>query len=123
MVSGRLVYSVVSVVLIAVIIVGWAAFGISQVRSPSVYTGQVVDIEVDKGILFRTSQVHLKTHLRSSDSQTFCIHPDNQDEQVQILRDALRNESRVSIEYSRPLWVPINDCDVGLSIVGRIEVA
>lgn len=96
--------------------------GIGQMRAPSDYTGQVVDVEHNKGIIWRTSQLKMKTHRRSSAVETFCLHPKNHEEQLSVVREALRQGYRVQVEYSRPLIVPIWECKTGTSIVRDVEI-
>lgn len=96
--------------------------GISDYRAPSDYTGQVVDLEVERGLVFQTTQAHLKTHRRSSEAETFCVHPSNHDEQLPQLREALQNGSRVTVTYSRPRYIPIWECESGTSIIREVEV-
>lgn len=96
--------------------------GLSSQRGESTYTGQVVDVEVEKGVVFQTTQGKLKTHRRSSTVETFCVHPSNHDDQVPKLKQALERGDRVRITYSRPLYVSIWDCEAGTSIIRDVEV-
>ncbi|WP_276273626.1 hypothetical protein [Haloarcula litorea] len=74
----------------------------------------MVDTEIDKGFIFRTSQVHLKTHPRSSAVEEFCLVSDKQEQKAE---QYLRNQQKVTVTYSRPLWVSPFTCDAQLSIV------
>ena len=117
-----LLYAAAFVALAAVICVGVVLLaGVSEVRQPSDYTGNVVDIENEKGIIFRTTQAHVKTDRRSSEHETFCVHPDNR-EQLDTLRDGLQTDNRVTIEYSRPLYVPVWVCQSGTAIIDEVTI-
>lgn len=96
--------------------------GIDATRGESTYTGEAVDSENERGLIFQTTQIHLKTDDRSSEAETFCVHPDNRDEQVDVLREAARGDDRVTITHSRPYFVPIWECEAGTSIVRDVEV-
>jgi hypothetical protein len=109
-------------VALAILIVMALVAGIGAVRHESQYTGQVVDIENEKGIILQTSQAHLKTDSRSSEHETFCIHPDNR-EQLEPLRQTLRDGQRVTITYERPMYVPVWTCQSGTSIITDIDVS
>lgn len=89
-------------------------------RGESTYTGYVVDTEIDRGIVFRTSQVYLKTHPRSSAVEAFCLNSDDLEQKAQ---DYLNDEQKVTVTYSRPLWVNPMNCEGGLSIVQSFEEA
>lgn len=91
--------------------------GISAARGESTYTGYIVDTEINKGILFRTSTAHLKTHFRSSAHESFCLPTE---ELAQQAKQFQREEQKVRITYSRPLWVPPTKCDGGLSLIRDI---
>ncbi|WP_042666111.1 hypothetical protein [Haloferax sp. ATB1] len=97
------------------------AAGVGSARAPSDYGGYVVDVEEDRGMLLRTTQIKMKTHPRSSSVETFCV-VDGDDEKLATARSALRNESRVTVEYHRPLWVPPWECQPGTSLVDDVEV-
>lgn len=89
-------------------------------RGESTYTGYVVDTEIDKGLIFRTSQVKMKTHPRSSAVEAFCLPTEEFEEQaIQSLQD----QEPVTVTYSRPLWVNPMQCDGGLSIVKSFSEA
>lgn len=80
----------------------------------------MVDTEIDKGLVFRTSQVHLKTHPRSSTVEEFCLPTTDLEQQAQ---GYLTQEQKVTVTYSRPLWVNPMTCDGGLSLVKSFEDA
>jgi hypothetical protein len=88
--------------------------GFGSMRGESTYTGYVVDAEIDKGLIFRTSTVHMKTHPRSSAVEEFCLPTGEFEEEAE---QALQDQEPVSVTYSRPLWVNPMTCDGGLSIV------
>ena len=69
---------------------------------------------MDKGLIFRTSQVHLKTHPRSSAVEEFCLVNEQQEQKAE---EYLRNQQKVTVTYSRPFWVNPFTCEGGLSIV------
>lgn len=118
--SQKVGIGLVAVVVVALLLYGF--LGLSATRGASTYTGQVVDIEHEKGLFLKTSQVHLKTNLESSEAETFCVHPSEVDEHLPILRRALRNNQQVTISYSRPLWVSPSECQSGLSMVDDVEI-
>lgn len=95
--------------------------GVDAARGESQYAGQVVDVEVDRGYVFQTTQALVKTDRRSSTTETFCVHPSNR-EQIQTLKSALNEGDRVRITYSRPLFVPVWTCEPGTSIIRDVEV-
>lgn len=110
-----------------VLIIGFLGFGIasaaglSNARAPSEYSGHVVDVEQDRGTVFRTTQLNMKTHPQASSSETFCIQ-DGDEEILETAKNATRNNDRVTIEYSRPYFVWIGDCESDTSIVQDITV-
>lgn len=112
----------VAALAITLVVSGVLISGFGSSRAESQYTGQVVDIENEKGVVLQTTQANLKTNPRSSEHETFCIHPDNR-EQLQPLRESLRNGQRVTITYDRPLYVPVWTCKGGTSIITDIEVS
>lgn len=113
---------VVLFLAVFVVIPGLLGFmGISSMRAESTYTGYVVDVEHDKGVLFRTSQIHLKTHPRSSAVEEFCIHPSNEKEQLEKARQYLQQGEKVDVTYHRPLYVSHWQCEAGLSLVDSLD--
>lgn len=108
------------VLLILAVVVG-SLGGVSAARGESAYTGQVVDLENERGLVFQTTQVHLKTDSQASSSEVFCVHPDSRDEHFDELREAASSGDRVTITYSRPYVVPIWQCQSGTSIVRDVE--
>jgi len=109
------------VVLLLFIVGGAVAtqiFGVGTPRGQSTYTGYVVDAEIDKGIVFRPSTIHLKTDQQASSVEEFCLVNKEQEDKA---RQLSRNQTQVTVTYSRPLAVPIWKCQSGLSIVESIE--
>lgn len=113
---------IIACVLLFVGTVAASTLGVSSARGESQYTGVVVDVEEDKGLVFRTSQAHVRTDERASQTETFCVHPDSKEEQIPDLRSALNDQTRVTITYERPRVVPIWTCESGTSIITNIEV-
>lgn len=93
-------------------------FGFGQARGESTYTGYIVDTEIDRGYIFRTSTAHLKTHFRSSAHEAFCLPTDKMAQRAKELQAA---EQKVQITYSRPVWVSPATCDGGLSLIREIN--
>lgn len=96
--------------------------GVGDQRATSQYTGEVVDLENERGVLLRTTQVHLKTDAQASSSETFCVIDENRDEQLPVLRDAARNGHTVTVTYERPLYVPLWECEKDTSIIRDVEI-
>ncbi len=96
----------------------FTSLGFGSARGQSTYTGYVVDAEIDKGLLFRTSTVHLKTHPRASAVEEFCLPTDEFEKQASTY---LQDQQRVKVTYSRPYWVHPMTCSGGLSLVRSFE--
>lgn len=115
--------TITGIVVVAVILAALTLLaGLGSERHESQYSGQVVDVENQKGLILQTSQAKLKTDSRSSQHETFCIHPDNR-EQLDPLQKALRDGDRVTITYERPRYVPVWTCQQETSIITDIEVS
>lgn len=113
----------VVLVVVVVVLYGFYLFlGVSHARGDSQYTGVVVDVEEDSGYIWKTTEVHIRTSEYSSETETFCVHPTNEDEQVPTFRQALKDGERVTVTYNRPLYVPRQECQAGLSIVQNVTV-
>lgn len=97
--------------------------GVSSARAESEYTGHVVDVVEDKGIVYRPSWVNMKTSPRSSDIQQYCIHPDDEARLLPKFYEAMEGGYRVTVTYSRPVWVSPFDCPSGTSIIQDIRRA
>lgn len=108
------------VVLVVAAVAGFAGF--AEQRGESTYSGVVVDFENERGFVFKTTQAHLKTNPESSSGETFCVHPENRDRQVEVLREAARDGSVVTVTYSRPYFVPPWECESGISIIRDVEI-
>lgn len=119
---GAVVAALAIVATVVFMAVGVAVQGIGEQRSTSDYSGHVVDVENQRGIVLQTTQIHLKTDKESSNAETFCVHPDNRDEQLPKLRQAVNSGDRVTVTYSRPLYVPVWTCEAGTSIIRNVEV-
>ena len=107
--------------LVVLYVIGQAGFG--DARGESLYTGYVVDTEVDKGVIFRTTTVHLKTNLDASSVESFCVKPEPEEDLLENLQEHQRNQDKVQIEYSRPYWVSPFGCSSGLSLVRDASTA
>lgn len=94
--------------------------GVGEPRGESTYTGYVVDVEHDRGYIFRTSQLMIKTDTESSIAETFCL---NSEQDVENAKTYLEDQEKIQVEYSRPLWVNPFQCQSGLSIVNNMELA
>jgi hypothetical protein len=109
--------------ILAILFIGPIAFsvsGIGSVRGQSTYTGVIVDTEIDKGIFFRPSTAHLKTHVRASLHESFCL-PTGELEQKAMQYQ--KQGQKVRITYSRPLWVSPTECERSLSLVREMKPA
>lgn len=106
---------IATVGLTAILIISMMGFG--SARAPSEYTGVVADAEIDRGIVFRTSQARVKTDAESSTFEEFCI-PDGYEARF---RELATTQEKVTITYSRPLIVPKWKCQNGLSIVQDVQ--
>lgn len=104
-------------VSVLVLLIALSVAGFGTPRGQSQYTGVVSDVEIDKGLLFKTSQARVKTSAESSTFEDFCI-PDAYE---QRLRDLARSQEKVTIAYSRPMFVPKWRCQGGLSIIQDVE--
>jgi len=112
------VIGIAVVVALSLLVFGLA--GLGSARADSEYTGNVVDVVEDKGMLIRPSWVNMKTDARSSDIQQYCLRED--DEQLkQQFYTSMKSGDRVTVSYSRPLWVSPLECDSGHAIVHDIE--
>lgn len=63
----------------------------------------------------------MKTDPQASTTETFCIRPSRSSGQLAAARAALQNGTRVTVDYSRPLWVSPLECADGLAIVRSIN--
>lgn len=109
----------VSVLILSVIIYG--ALGVGERRGQSQYTGHVVDVVEDKGLILQPTWTNMKTDPRSSDIQSYCITPDREDELLPKFYNAMEDGDRYTVTYHRPLWVNPNHCDSGDAIITDIQ--
>ena len=105
----------VGVIVLALIVYGF--LGLGSARAESQYTGVVVDVVEDKGIVFRPSWVNMKPNARSSDIQEYCIHPQRSEGLTDRLYSASEQGVRVTVTYERPLWVSPAQCEPGQPIL------
>ena len=113
-------FGIVIIVIAGVLLFSvFGFFGFGQARGESTYTGYIVDTEIDRGYIFRTSTAHMKTHFRSSAVESFCLQTEELEQRAKELQAA---EKKVRITYSRPLWVSPAQCDGGLSLIKDITV-
>lgn len=115
------VWSLIAIVIVS-LVYGFA--GYTTPRGESQYTGQVVDVVEDKGLIFKPTYVNMKTHRRSSTHEKFCILDQNREEQLSKLYNALENGDRVTVTYSAPAWVRPSKCGAeSMAIVRSINVS
>lgn len=110
-------------IFITAVIVGGLLAGLAPPTEESTYTGYVVDAEVDRGFIFRTTTIHMKTHPRSSVLERFCVLESNENSQLDQLRQSLYDQTRLRITYTRPAYVGIWDCNAHTTIIENIEIA
>lgn len=114
------IYALVALVVLPLCYVG---MGLGTARAPSEYTGYVVDVEEDRGPpLLRTTQLKVKTHPRSSTTETFCVAQDSE-VVLETAYDAMGNQTRVTIDYERPFFVPRQQCQPQTSLVQNITLS
>lgn len=113
MVLGFLVLGLIAISMIT------GYLGIGEPRGDSTYTGTVVDVEHNRGFIFRTSQVMVKTDQRSSVAEEFCLPTE---EKVQKAKEFLSSGDQITVQYNRPLYVNPFTCDSSLSVVRSMEV-
>lgn len=117
----QLVVVGIAAILVAAAVLTYAIIGIGSARAQSEYTGHVVDVVEDKGLIFRPSWVNMKTDPRSSDIQRFCIHPRDEERLLPKFYDAMESGDRHTITYSRPVWVSPQDCPSNAAIISDIS--
>lgn len=111
--------------LVVIMVVGSGCYGFLGAgvpRSESTYTGYVVDVEYEKGILFKNTKLLMKTHPRSSAVEQFCVKIPQDKQIYEKGRQALINQERVTIEYERNFWENPEHCMADASIVQDITV-
>lgn len=95
--------------------------GISAPVGESSYTGEVVDIQHDKGYIFRTTQVYMKTDPTASAVETFCVQTNKKPELYQSIKQNYEEGNKIQVDYSRPLFVSPFQCQGGLSTVDSVS--
>lgn len=116
----------IAIAITAIIVVALLAYGVmglASSRGESEYTGHVVDVVEDKGVVFRPTWANMKTSPRSSDIQQYCIHPDDEERLEEEFYAAMEGGERVTVTYSRPLWVSPSECPQDTSIIRDIRPA
>jgi len=109
------------VVLLVLAAMGYGVAGLGVKRGQSEYTGHVVDVVEDRGVVFTPSWANMKTSPRSSDIQSFCITPAREDELVPKFYEAMKDGGRYTVTYERPLWVSPSTCRNEDAIVTDIQ--
>lgn len=113
-------------VVIALILAAWGLFyagnGVGEIRGESQYTGHVIDVVEDKGLIFRPNWINMKTNPRSSDIQSYCIRPSDENSLLPQMYEAMEQGHRVTVSYSRPLWVNPHTCRSSDAILHSVEV-
>jgi len=115
---------VIGVVLLVVVIVALSiasAAGFGTPIGDSTYTGVVVDVQHEEGLVWQTSQVVAKSNAEASDQQTFCMMNPVDSGLLEKSRNTLNDGERVKIQYHRPLWIPLWECPNGALIMDDIE--
>lgn len=82
--------------------------GLGGEVAESQYAGDVADIEEDSGIVWKTTQVEIKTDAEATEPETFCVAPKQTGEILPPLRQAQSDGDRVTVTYERgyvePMW-------------------
>lgn len=116
------VWLVVALVLIALIVGSvYLVKGFGEKRGQSEYTGHVVDVVEDKGVIFSPTWVNMKTNPRSSDIQSYCILPSDEEELLPKFYTAMEDGDRYTVEYQRPLYVNPHQCRNSDAIITDIR--
>lgn len=110
------------VAFVAFLLIGlFAAFiGFGTPIGDSTYTGIVVDVQHEEGLVWKTSQVVAKTNPQASDEQVFCMMDPTESGLLDKSLDELGQGDRVQISYHRPLWIPLWECPRGALIMDDI---
>lgn len=117
------IMGVLTVVIILSLIAGVIVLfnGLGSKRGQSQYTGHVVDVAEDKGVVFTPDWAVMKTDPRSSDKQTFCIRPEDGSELLPQFYSAMESGDRFTVTYHRPLFVWPDTCRSQDAIVTDIR--
>lgn len=76
----------------------------------SQYAGDVADVEADSGIVWKTTQVEIKTDAEATEGETFCVAPKHTDDILPPLRRAQSTGDRVTVTYERGYFEPVWRC-------------
>lgn len=115
--------AVVAVVLfgaIVALIVGVPFVWVSGFGAPvaeSTFTGQVADVEEDSGLVWKTTEVSIKTSAEATEPEKFCVAPGKEDEILPVLRQSQETGDRVTVTYERGYFEPEWKCERGPRIV------
>lgn len=86
-----------------------------------VYTGEIVDVQTQRGWIFETDSMVTKTNERSSDTREWCVL----EIRPELLEKAQRFAERdvqVRVEYHQDWFVWIDRCGYNKPIVDEISV-
>jgi hypothetical protein len=95
--------------------------GISTPVGESSYTGVIVDVEHNRGYIFRTTQVYMKTDATASAVETFCVKADSQPELFESVKKNYQDGEKVTVDYDRPIWVSPFKCQSGHSVINSVN--
>jgi len=112
---------VLLVALVTVAVLIPTVFGFGTPIGDSTYTGVVVDVQHEEGLVWQTSQVVAKSNAEASDQQAFCMVNPSDSGLLEKSRNTLNDGERVKIQYHRPLWIPLWECPNGALIMDDIE--
>lgn len=98
----------VLVLFVAMLSVG-AAFLHQPIESGQ-YTGRVMEVEYETGLVVQTTTTYLKTGPESSRFESLCVPNAPTNPLTAQLREAARNRIAVTVTYDTPLIVPPWDC-------------
>jgi len=96
--------------------------GFGKPRSSSEYTGYVLDTEIESGLIFRNTHIHVKTSPRSSQSEDFYLRMPSEQELLDKAQKALREQRRVTVYYERSLFENPFDAYGSHSVLTDIEL-
>jgi len=114
-----IVGGLVAVVLLIAVMV-FATMGLGTPVGESTYTGQIVNAQSDKGMVFKVDTVTARTGDDASVDEEFCVLEES------LLEDSKRfvgTGERVEIAYERPLWLSPTDCESGSVIMSDVSPA
>lgn len=98
------------IVMLALFVTG-VFFGFGGQVSESQYAGDVADVEEDSGIVWKTTQVEIKTDAEATEPETFCVAPKRTGEILPPLRQAQSDGDRVTVTYERGYVEPMWKCE------------